>query len=157
MTDAIATPSGAQEPAQKRKYPTHEMPWFSYIANQLARAENLAKSQPEKAKLVRSSLETYVQRNAPSGSGVDCGTRLSEKATTNRIVLSLSYHHMNEEGMYDGWTEHEITVTPDFISAVDLHITGRDKNQIKDFLHDTYRYWLTRVIAHPALVEYIHE
>lgn len=90
----------------------------------------------------------YVEKNIlPSGSGIDCGTTISEdESKPGKIVLLLSYHHMNDGGYYDGWTEHKVIITPSF-DGIDMRITGRDRNQIKDYLHDTYHYCLTRKVT----------
>jgi hypothetical protein len=79
----------------------------------------------------------------PSGSGIDCGTTLDrDRCTESKLVFLLAYHHMNENGMYDGWTEHTVIVTPSF-NGIDIRITGRDRNQIKDYLHDVFHHTLT--------------
>ena len=79
----------------------------------------------------------------PSGAGWDCGTKIDfDKTTDTRLVLHGSYHHMNDGGMYDGWTDHSIIVTPTF-SGIDVRITGRDRNAIKDYLADLFHEAMT--------------
>lgn len=80
-----------------------------------------------------------LQEELPSGSGIDCGTKIDLDCDNgSKVVLTLSYHHMNDSGMYDGWTEHTITVTPAF-DGIDLRISGRDRNGIKEYLHEVYQ------------------
>lgn len=81
----------------------------------------------------------YIARNLlPSGSGVDCGTTVQRGLSTkDKVVLTTSFHHMDENGMYDGWTEHSITVRPSF-DGINLSIGGRNRNDIKDYLHELY-------------------
>src|SRR5262245_22807771 len=82
------------------------------------------------------------EKELPSGSGIDSGTKIDvDVSGDEKIVLLTAYHHMDENGMYDGWTEHKITVTPSF-SGFHLAISGRDRNGIKDYLHDTYSFAL---------------
>jgi hypothetical protein len=82
----------------------------------------------------------------PSGSGIDCGTELDRAACKpGKLVFTFSYHHMNEAGMYDGWTEHTLIVTPSF-DGIDLRITGRDRNQVKEYLYDIYHNDLTQEV-----------
>lgn len=70
----------------------------------------------------------------PSGSGIDSGTQFNwEDSTPQKLIFTLGFHHMNKNGYYDGWTEHKLIVTPNF-GGYDLKITGRDRNQIKDYL-----------------------
>ena len=74
----------------------------------------------------------------PSGSGIDNGTKLvAIQAKPERIELSCGFHHMNDQGSYDGWTEHTIRITPSF-DGINITISGRDRNQIKDHLHEVF-------------------
>src|ERR1700733_9988314 len=51
----------------------------------------------------------------PSGSGFDNGTKLDTIASNaEKLVFTTAFHHMNENGYYDGWTEHTVYVTPSF-------------------------------------------
>ena len=75
----------------------------------------------------------------PSGSGVDSGTELDlDNSTPEKLVFHADYHHMNECGMYDGWTEHTITVRPSLQFGITLSISGRNRNDVKDYLHGLY-------------------
>lgn len=62
-----------------------------------------------------------LMNSAPSGSGIDCGTTLEfEQCTDNKLVFSFSYHHMDQNGMYCGWSENILTVTPSLLFEIDL-------------------------------------
>jgi hypothetical protein len=79
----------------------------------------------------------------PSGSGIDSGTKIDlDKSHAEKIIFYFGFHHMDENGFYDGWTEHTLVVTPSF-TGINLRIGGRDRNQIKEYLYDTYDYALT--------------
>ena len=92
-------------------------------------------------------IESLVKEHMPSGSGIDCGTEIDiDKSTGEKLVFTMSYHHMNDGGMYDGWTEHSIIVTPAFICGPRIKITGRNRNGIKDYLHDVYSEAIETVI-----------
>lgn len=74
----------------------------------------------------------------PHGSGIDAGSQLlREECTPVKIVIKADFHHMNEGGFYDGWTEHKIIITPEF-GGFHMKVTGRDRNMIKDYLHQTF-------------------
>lgn len=90
-------------------------------------------------------LLQWIERNRlPSGSGINCGTRIDwAKSTDARLVLTCSFHHMDENGMYDGWTNHSVIVVPTF-SGIDVRVTGRNRNQIKEYLADTFFEALTQ-------------
>jgi len=82
----------------------------------------------------------------PSGSGIDCDTKIDlDKSDNKKLVFFAEFHHMNDGGYYDGWTAHYIHVTPSF-DDIDLRITGPDRNEIKDYLHETFHYALTQEI-----------
>lgn len=77
-------------------------------------------------------------KKLPSGSGIDAGCKMiREECTTKKMVFSFGFHHLNENGYYDGWTAHKLIVTPGW-AGPDLKITGRDRNQIKDYLYQLF-------------------
>ena len=80
------------------------------------------------------------QKKLPHGSGIDGKCEFDiENCTPTKIVIYLEYHHMNEDG-YCGWTEHNLIITPTFGSCR-VSITGKNKNDIKDYLRDTFEYY----------------
>jgi hypothetical protein len=84
-----------------------------------------------------------VSEYMPSGSGFDNGTTLDlESSNGNKLVFTTSYHHMNDVGMYDGWTEHAVIVKPDLQFGFELRISGRDRNDIKDYIAEVFEYAL---------------
>lgn len=87
----------------------------------------------------------------PSGSGIDSGTKIDlQESHAEKFVLLADFHHMNDTGFYDGWTYHVITVTPSF-TGINLRISGRNRNDIKEYLHQTYHYALTRDVTYEML------
>lgn len=72
----------------------------------------------------------------PSGSGIDAGTRILE-VTPERVRFAADFHHMDENGMYDGWTEHVVTVRPAF-DGFSVSVSGRNRNDIKGYLADVF-------------------
>jgi len=94
------------------------------------------------------NLEGYL----PSGSGLDSGTGIDKDRTTpNKIVLESTYHCMNENGMYDGWIDFDVIVTPSF-NEIDLDIKGFFSQRhykyanIKDYLYEIFDTALTHKI-----------
>ncbi len=103
------------------------------------------------------NANTLTRDFMPSGSGIDCGTKLDVDASLRqmgKLVFTLSFHHMNENGMYDGWTEHKAIVSPSLTSDFDLKVTGRDRNGIKEYLAETLDFALRREIAQDDNGEY---
>ena len=107
--------------------------WIAEVSEWAERAENNPNAQW--GGIARTRLEQLVNM-LPSGSGIDRGTKLVSASAT-KIVLECSFHHMDEHGYYDGWTEHRITVRPTF-DSLDIHISGRNRNDIKEYLHEIY-------------------
>ena len=126
---------------------TSDHPATSPIVNLVimheARARCIASNNTEWVKrwsLMITALCTLL----PSGSGIDDGTRVQE-VDSRRVILELTFHHLNDVGNYDGWTEHKIRVTPGW-RGPELTISGRDRNEIKHYLHDVYHSCLTALV-----------
>lgn len=87
------------------------------------------------------SLLDSINEILPSGSGLDSGTTISGYLRSS-IHLTTSYHHMDTHGGYDGWTEHTVIIEPAF-EGLNIRITGRNRNDIKDSLIEIFDYALT--------------
>lgn len=84
-------------------------------------------------------LEDLVKEHLPSGSGFNAGTKIDlDESKPDRIVFTTSFHHLNEAGYYDGWTEHKVILKPSLAYGFRLTIHGRDRNQIKEYIHDVF-------------------
>ncbi len=95
----------------------------------------------EWADIMREKIDN-IMKGSPSGSGIDSGTRIVTKNSgRGKLVFAADYHHMDENGYYDGWTEHLIIVTCDLI-GLNIRITGRNRDDIKEYLSDVYYQWL---------------
>lgn len=93
-----------------------------------------------------------LEKHLPSGSGIDSGTTIDlDESHGEKIVLHTSFHHMNDQGMYDGWTEHTVTITPSLMFGIIVKIGGRDRNDIKDYLAEVFQDCLTE--EHDASIE----
>lgn len=75
----------------------------------------------------------------PSGSGWDCGTKIDLNSSTGeRLIFFGSFHHMDDNGSYDGWTEHTITVRASLQHGLSIQLGGRNRNDIKEYLHEMF-------------------
>lgn len=87
-------------------------------------------------------IDSLVREHMPSGSGFDYGTQFDIAAHVaspiERLVFQTAFHHMNECGMYDGWTDHKVIVRPSLQHGFTLSITGRDRNGIKEYIADVF-------------------
>lgn len=125
------------------------MKLYQWIAQQLARVRNLTDTdRPGGVDLAQASeakehILMRVHQYMPSGSGFDNGTTLDlTRSNANRLVFFTAFHHMDEHGGYDGWTDHEVWVSPDLCFDFTLRVTGRDRNQIKDLIHENFNHVL---------------
>ena len=119
---------------------------FQKIALCVIARENCIKVGNHEWKARHEAKIGEILSTAPSGSGIDNGITLDlSRSTEERLVLCTSFHHMNEHGMYDGWTEHEVIVKGSLWSDIDVRVTGKDRNGIKDYLSDVFFCWLTSI------------
>jgi len=122
-------------------------PRFRRIATLLRAIDNCEESGNWKWHDRHIDVLEKVVEGMPNGSGIDCGTKLDESnADFGKLVFLFSFHHMNENGMYDRWTEHKAIVKPDLQFYFTLIITGRNKNGIKNYLRDIYSEALAELV-----------
>lgn len=79
----------------------------------------------------------------PSGSGFDRGTEfITVRSNCNRLVFRTAFHHMNENGFYVGWTEHDVIVTASLSYGIEVRVTGKDRNDIKEYIAEVFHTFL---------------
>ena len=115
-------------------------PLYRRLASLLGSADRCdAAGNTEWATRHRDTIRDLVKQHMPSGSGFDNGTALDEDASSpDKLVFTTSFHHMDADGVYGGWTEHKVTVTPSLAFGFDLRVSGRDRNGIKDYIAETF-------------------
>jgi hypothetical protein len=91
------------------------------------------------------TLLTRLEQEAlPQGFGINSGCKIDrEKSNESKVYIDTGYHHMNEGGFYDGWTYHVVTISPAFDGIV-IRISGRNRNDIKEYLEETFHRCLMR-------------
>lgn len=122
---------------------------YQVLANLVQAMHNCQKSgNAEWLQTHTDRAKFIVKEYMPSGSGIDTGTHWDpETSSAARLVFRFSYHHMNDDGMYDGWTDHTLVVIPSLTSDISLRITGDDRNNVKEYLYEVYRHALTQEVA----------
>lgn len=112
---------------------------IQFIASTLVAHENCKRSNNVEWLARHTERLEAVEKLLPHGSGIDNGATIAIDASKrNHIVLVTSFHHMDENGYYDGWTEHTIVVTPSF-DGICVDVRGRNRNDIKEYLAYTFR------------------
>ncbi len=109
------------------------------IATLIAQRQNcIAAGNQTWLNVATDRLNAIAENRLPSGSGIDAGTAIDLDASTpEKIVFTTEFHHMNENGFYDGWTAHRITVRPAF-DGIAVAVSGRNRNDIKEYLADVF-------------------
>lgn len=115
-------------------------PLYRAIAEKLQAIESCRKSgNTDWESRHGDAIEELVKAHMPSGSGFDNGTTLDMTASTpDKLVFQTAFHHMHESGMYDGWTDHSVTIKASLASGFDMRIGGRDRNDIKDYIAECF-------------------
>jgi hypothetical protein len=94
------------------------------------------------------SIQNLLER-LPSGSGIDAGTGIAgemwDAPDHQKLVFVVGFHHMDENGTYDGWTHHRVVVTPTFGGISVKVVGGHDRNGIKEYLGELYHTALSEV------------
>lgn len=121
---------------------------YQTFAELLMQRENCMKNNNQE--WLQRSTETLlrlVKEYMPSGSGIDAGTTIDlDKSNGEKLVFHTSFHHMNDGGYYDGWTEHTVTVKASLFDKFTVSISGRDRGGVKDLLHDQFYFALRNEI-----------
>jgi len=88
-------------------------------------------------------IEELTKEHFPSGSGFDGFYSLSlESSTPERLVFFCEYHHMNENGYYDGWSTLKVIVRPSLQFGFTFKLTGIqrkysiDRDYFGDIIND---------------------
>ncbi len=112
---------------------------LSKLAASFAAFQNCIKSNNQEWKNRHEDTINEMLENLPHGSGLDGKMQLDwDNSTSEKLVFYFEFHHMDNNGYYCGWTEHNLTVTPSFKFGYDMRISGKDKNQIKEYLYQLF-------------------
>jgi hypothetical protein len=114
-------------------------PVCQQIASLLAAINNCRKhASHEQLSIHTQRLQNLVTEHMPRGSGFD-GTHLwTNDCTPDKLVFHTSFHHMDENGHYDGWTDHTVIVRPSLAFGFEIKITGKNRDNIRDHIAQTF-------------------
>jgi hypothetical protein len=120
---------------------------YQAIACKLIAMENCRKSSNDVWLDKHADALDELMDNAPSGSGIDNGVKLLlEDCGRDKLVFQCDFHHMDEHGYYDGWSHHKVTVKPSLFHGITVSISGRNRNDIKEYLGEVLHTWLTEEV-----------
>jgi len=117
---------------------------YKHLANTIQARLNCINSDNDTWEIKHSERLKDIQDNLlPSGSGFDNGTTIDlDMSSGEKLVFSTAFHHMNDGGMYDGWTEHSVIVTASLLSDFNIRVTGKNRNDIKEYISEQFGYIL---------------
>lgn len=122
-------------------------PLYQHIAARLYQAMGTESTPVDIEMRNADEIARLCREFMPSGSGFDNGTTLDldECKPGKRMTFNTAFHHINENGYYDGWTHHKVIVEADF-SGFTVKVTGRNKRDIKDYIVDVFRTTLNQQV-----------
>lgn len=127
-----------------RQYPIYRR--LALLVN--ARATCIERGNKEWKITHEDEIERLVKEYLPSGGGFDNGTKFDfVHSTDEKLVFDTSFHHMNEHGSYDGWTEHRVTVRASLAHDIVITISGRNRNDVKDYIFESFDQCLRTIEA----------
>lgn len=118
---------------------------------------------------VQDEIYEIINQYLPSGSGIDDGIKLfvteeeyeffkssSSIADDGKVILTSSFHVLDENGYYDEWIKFIVEIIPSLAHNFRLNIKGRfsnraynvkkDASDIKEYLYDLFSEALTKEI-----------
>lgn len=85
------------------------------------------------------AIAAIGKRYLPHGNGIDSACFFdTDECTPDRLIIHTEFHHMDDNGFYNGWTTHDIAVRPSLCFGFNLSISGVNRDGIKDYLRDIF-------------------
>ena len=120
----------------------HKRPLYAALASLIKAQDNCRKNGNSEWETRHGESIGQLVDMLPSGSGIDNGIVIDDSSTSEKLVFHFGYHHMDDVGYHDGWTEHTLTVKPSLQFGIDLRISGPNRNDLKEYLYDLFGYAL---------------
>jgi len=124
------------------------------IAREIERLERVMKdpAHPNYQKNrddARATIEHAEREHLPSGSGFDSGCEVDrEKSGPEKLVIRVPFHHMDENGGYDGWEHYVVIATPSFHGdGLTIVVKGGRKDH-REYVADQVGYDLAQELQH---------
>lgn len=89
---------------------------------------------------LKQEITSIMRDHMPNGNGIDTEIQFDwEQSKPERLVLLVSFHHMDDNGLYKGCTRHQAIIRPSLVTGYTLRITGKNYRGIKWELDE----WIT--------------
>ena len=114
---------------------------YQALARNLQLIKQNLESDPQTVEAARERIHKIAYNHLPSGNGIDNGVKVDiENSTPDKIILTFSFHHMDENGYYDRWNDYKVWIRPSLAWDFSIYIRGRNRNMILDYLYDLFNY-----------------
>lgn len=121
------------------------MKTYKALANAVLARNNCKKSGNKVWYSKHAGRINHIMVGAPSGSGFDVGMELDENSTSERLVFTFGYHHMDSEsGMYTHWSHHDVTVTGSLVFGFKMEISDAESEGDLDYFFEVFEQWLNK-------------
>lgn len=90
-------------------------------------------------------IEDLIKNHFPHGSGFDGQTWLDiDKSKPEKLIFFTEFHHLTENGYYDGWSTMKALVRPSLRYGFGLKLTGikRKYRFDRDYFEDVINLFL---------------
>ena len=115
------------------------VPLYRAIASGLEAMQNCVKHGNKEWHTKHGEMLFSMNDVLPSGNGFDCGSEIEiADSKPDMLIIHTSFHHMDEYGGYDGWTDHTVIITPSLTCNFNLRVTGKDRNDIKEYIAEVF-------------------
>lgn len=91
------------------------------------------------------ALDSYAREYLPNGSGFDVVPVILSDTYSGRLVISGSFHRMDECGGYCGWRDFVVTVRPDLSHGFTLKVSGR-RGDLSEYIAESYHSALSTLV-----------
>ena len=108
---------------------------YQVIANKLQAMKNLENMDDPNGWYDKhaKSIEDLIKDHFPHGSGFDGDVWLDfNLSNPEKLVFSAEFHHLNENGYYDGWPTLKVTVKASLSYGIVFKVTGPKRKYVGD-------------------------
>ena len=97
--------------------------------------QKIARVASQKNAMLKRDEFVMLQKLLPIGNGIEKECVILLKSTEKRIVIDTAYWHYETSR----WTDHQIVITPSFEGEINIRVTGKNVDNIKEYLHEVFR------------------
>ena len=101
--------------------------------------QKIARVASQKYAMLKWEEFVMLQKLLPIGNGIEKECVISLKSTKKRIVIDTAYWHPNDNYETGLWTDHQVVITPSFEGEINIRVTGKNVDNIKEYINEVFR------------------